>query len=1279
VSAPVERFRHIRELARGGMGVVSLVFDEARQEEVARKRILLERDASTRLRFKREFRAVKELSHPNLVRLHELGEDDAGLYFTMEALSGVDLARYVRGDASAGEGPDTETPTARDPRSPVAHDDGTWADRRAPSSAAPDPGTESPPRAPPRLDATRLAHVLPQIVEALSYLHGRGIIHRDLKPSNILVTREGAVKLLDFGVLAEATERRGPGGSDIVGTPGYMAPEAIQGERAGPATDLYALGCILFELVAGRPVFQGSGPVAAALHLEAPPPDLAALAPGAPPALAAAVHALLRKDPRERPTLAELTPLLLRPLGARAAALVAARPRVPALVGRDAIKATLRERLEGLRAGGALRVALVGPSGAGKSAIALWLAEEAHRRGVAVLSGRGRAWERVPFNAVDGAVDALAAALAHAGPLTPEEVRAAALAAPAFPVLVGAARGAPTPDAGARPTSRAGIFDAVAALLSAVARRSGGALLLVDDLHWADQDSLSLLDRLLDRAPAGVGVAATFRDDVARGPAAAWLDGHPEVERIGVPPLGAADVRAIVARAAREARPEGAIDPEGERITRAAEACLGRPFLAEVIGRAIARADLRAIDASAETAKIGDSREERVPGGAVEATIAAALEEGAPSEARPALALLLAADGWTDVALLASLLERPRGAVEDALRALEASGLVRRSGGEGGVDLYHDAVRAALASTLDDAERRRAHRAFAAHLARAPDAAPHALVRHLLGAGDRAAAAGYARNAARAALEKRAFGLAADMYGTALEGAADEHDRRALLRARAGALERGARYLEAAEAWRGLAEAAGGTAGGAAADPEEAIDAALHEAHALLAAGRITEGRARLDRALLASGEPAVGRGGLSGLLAGLLFLVGPIAGPRAVVARGASAGAGAKPLSERAERDVRVGIMIGYFDPLSGIRFLTRARRRLDRAGDARAAAFCDYTFAYFAYFGSARRGRVRLAERWAARAAARLGAAAAEGADETGTMPLFLAGIDALRDGRWDEARAVLDRGDERLVHAGAEGTFTHLLGSLHRAEVDFFAEDIPRATASLLHLRRIARGGDATAIGCHVDALSVVLDVYRGRFDEARATARAAEAQFPRDIPVLQAFNARLMAIVPEAYAGDAARLAEARRRAASALHEYRRFRPLSNMFAGVFAGFAALVEAGALRTGDPGASFARVRALARKAAGAPPFLAMGAVRALAYAWDARGRPARALDMLLEAERGALAVGQRVGAAVARFQRGSRIGGDEGEALVATARALCLEAGASETILHEDAGRR
>ncbi len=257
-----------RKLGQGGMGVVYAAVDERLERPVALKTMKpLASDESARKRFWREARAAASVNHPHVCQIHEIGEDGGELFIAMELLDGEPLS-------------------ARMQRSPL-----------------------------------RVSEALPialEVLDALAALHGRGIVHRDLKPSNVFLT-PGGVKLLDFG-LARATrlDPTEPGTSEgltatgmVLGTPRYMAPEQVTGEGLDARSDLFAVGALLFEMLAGRPAFTGRSAVEI-LHatLYEQPPALTGS-----PAVAAAdrvVRRALAKRPADRPPSAEAMAAELR-------------------------------------------------------------------------------------------------------------------------------------------------------------------------------------------------------------------------------------------------------------------------------------------------------------------------------------------------------------------------------------------------------------------------------------------------------------------------------------------------------------------------------------------------------------------------------------------------------------------------------------------------------------------------------------------------------------------------------------------------------------------------------------------------------------------------------------------------------------------------------------------------------------------------------------------------------------------------------------------------------
>jgi serine/threonine protein kinase len=265
------RYRILHRLGQGGMGIVFVAEDESLGRKVAVKTIA-EPDESARKRFRREARLAAAVNHPNVCQVYEIGEDGGQLFIAMELLEGESLTdRFKRGPMAIAE-------------------------------------------------AVTLARGM---LAALAALHEKGTLHRDLKPSNTFLTSHG-VKLLDFGLarplpreltqsLEMGTELTRPG--LLVGTPRYMAPEQVLGHETDARTDLFSLGAILYEAIAGRPAFLGASVVevlTATLHEE--PPALAGDA--AVVALDRLIRRALAKRPADRPAsavemLAELDAIAL--------------------------------------------------------------------------------------------------------------------------------------------------------------------------------------------------------------------------------------------------------------------------------------------------------------------------------------------------------------------------------------------------------------------------------------------------------------------------------------------------------------------------------------------------------------------------------------------------------------------------------------------------------------------------------------------------------------------------------------------------------------------------------------------------------------------------------------------------------------------------------------------------------------------------------------------------------------------------------------------------------
>jgi serine/threonine protein kinase len=261
------RYRLDAPIGRGGMGEVWRAYDERLDRHTALKLILSEqatlfgdRDVLAS-RFSRECRALARIDHPGVVAIHDAGRDpdhDGGeLFLVMQLVDGRNLGDYI---AEEGEVP--------------------W-----PQAAA--------------LGA--------QVASILAHVHAIPVIHRDLKPANIIVRRDGTVVLLDLGIasvfdpaLSKLTRT-----GESLGSPAYMAPEQASSGTAGPLSDLYALGCVLYEVLTGEPVFQGPTPYALfEKHAKEKPVPIRALRPDVPAALESIVFALLAKNPEQRPRTA---------------------------------------------------------------------------------------------------------------------------------------------------------------------------------------------------------------------------------------------------------------------------------------------------------------------------------------------------------------------------------------------------------------------------------------------------------------------------------------------------------------------------------------------------------------------------------------------------------------------------------------------------------------------------------------------------------------------------------------------------------------------------------------------------------------------------------------------------------------------------------------------------------------------------------------------------------------------------------------------------------------
>jgi serine/threonine protein kinase len=274
-----DRYRVVRRLGSGGAATVLLCEDERLGRLVAVKRLHTGSPDEMARRLQREARLGASLNHPNLVSVFDTDTYDEGVLVVME---------YVEGE------------TLRD------------ALQRGP------------------LPLRRSLEIIRALGSALDHAHAQGVVHRDVKPANVLLGREGVVKLADLGIGIAADNTRITRTGMALGTPAYMAPEQLEGDRPTPAVDIYALGALSFELLSGRKANEGNSPVEVARRVSTGPvPDLRDAWADAPRAAAQAIKRAMSRDPRARQRsageLADELQTVLAPTGA------------PRQVARDAV------------------------------------------------------------------------------------------------------------------------------------------------------------------------------------------------------------------------------------------------------------------------------------------------------------------------------------------------------------------------------------------------------------------------------------------------------------------------------------------------------------------------------------------------------------------------------------------------------------------------------------------------------------------------------------------------------------------------------------------------------------------------------------------------------------------------------------------------------------------------------------------------------------------------------------------------------------------------------
>jgi hypothetical protein len=827
-----DRFQVQRRLGAGGMGVVYEAYDRERATRVALK-TLRHRDAAALYRFKREFRGLADISHPNLAALHELVSAGDEWFFTMELVEGVDFISWVRGIDSISEMDETVDYLTGPIGEVVAS--GPTLEGPPPIGAAPPPSCD------------RLRDALRQLAEGVHALHQVGKLHRDIKPSNVMVDRGGRVVLLDFGLITELVRPAGDHTDEnLVGTADYMSPEQGASLPLGPASDWYSVGTVLYRGLTGILPFHGPPVVVLMDKQRREPPPPQQLCPELPADLCALCVDLMRTDPSRRPDGGEI----LRRLGSTSAAAPVAprrplgsRTRAAPLIGRAEHAAALREAFLATRGGRAVTVLVRGGSGMGKSVLIEHVAAELQQNsGAVILAGRCYERESVPYKALDSLVDSLSRHLAQLGKheaeaLLPRDVLAVARL---FPVLrrVDAVASAPRRVAAPDPheLKRRGLA-ALRELLARMADRRP-LVLAIDDLQWGDLDSTSILvDLLHPPDPPAMLLLLSYRSEDAEGSQAV----RQLIEGCRAPGGGSVDVREIEVQAlepdesqelalallGREA--DGAESAQARLAGAIARESGGNPFLIDQL--------VRFLDAGGR-ASVEDIRFEDV--------MRMRLDQ-LDADARRVLEMVSVAGRplAQRTAARAAGIERDEQAVFGVLRA---GSLIRTSGAPelGRIEAYHDRVRECVVAMLSEVEQRARHLALAEALLAAEHADPEALAIHFLGGGEGERGAEYAIEAGEKAAKALAFERAAVFFRLAIEALpADEVAQRRLRVALGDALANAGRGAEAATEYLGAAEL------GAAA---EALELRRRAAEQLLRSGHLDDGLRALETVLGAVG-----------------------------------------------------------------------------------------------------------------------------------------------------------------------------------------------------------------------------------------------------------------------------------------------------------------------------------------------------------------------------------------------------------------------------------------
>lgn len=884
----IDRFELKFRLGQGGYGVVYQAYDREKCELVALK-LLHQAKPEALYRFKLEFRTLANLHHPNLITLYELISEGDRWFFTMELINGDNFLDYMRIKRVFNNEVEEVSPNSSETNQeeltslhtkskqytkieiPTTLEEQTNSEILAKSevftkseiltssevftnsnienitiidkndfniinnikeTVAPNiPTTTQRPKAKKiSVNLDRLRYALKQLTEGLMALHSAGKLHRDIKPSNVMVSEEGRVVILDFGLVHDFGPNQSFG--QIAGTPAYMSPEQASGLPLSEASDWYSVGIMLYIALTGTPPFTGTWQqILVDKKTKAPEPPSKYVV-DVPEDLNTLCIELISRDPDKRPSGNEI----LKRLGLESVNLDSSldkqsRSRYKIeLIGRERHFNSLYNAFQKVKQGSSVTVYLNGISGMGKTILSQRFLEDIqdiHSKAL-ILSGACYEQESVPYKALDGVVDNLSKYLKSLSNLEVEAFLPIDILAltKLFPVLlqvhaISESRRAVLNIPDSIELKRRA-FAALKELLTRIAIKKP-LILFIDDLQWGDIDSSTLIENILGSPdpPPLLLILSYRKEEVQNSPSLQTLLSiknmvglTTEIVEIEVGELSFEESKKLALMLLRNANSIN----EAEKI---AKESAGSPFFVNELTSFL---------------KLGRSIEELK----LEEVIQAHIQE-LPQEARKLLEIIAVSGQPIErsVAKQAAELETDENKL---LAILRANHMLRATGKHDQLATYHDRIRETIVAFLPEDILKQKHKRLALALEATGKADSERLGDHFYKSGDKDKAIDYTIKAADQAVETLAFNRAARLYSFALDlKETDDYQSDNLRIKLADALVNAGRGAEAAQFYLKASEKRNGI---------ESLELRQCAAEQFLRSGHIDKGKAVLRTVL---------------------------------------------------------------------------------------------------------------------------------------------------------------------------------------------------------------------------------------------------------------------------------------------------------------------------------------------------------------------------------------------------------------------------------------------